>query len=49
MGLWNIKLRSVNIGYSFSCFLALLLDDMFDEWWTKKMFGIRWLKKIDQD
>jgi len=30
-------------------FYSLLLEDMFDEWGTKVMFGMRWLTKADQD
>ena len=29
-------------------FLALLLEDMFDEWLSKVMFGMRWLREVDQ-
>jgi len=30
-------------------FLALFLEDMFDEWGTKVMFGMRWLKEKDRN
>ena len=30
-------------------FLSLLLEDLFDEWGTKVMFGKRWQTEVDQD
>jgi hypothetical protein len=32
-----------------TAFYSLLLEDMFDEWGTKVMFGLRWLDQVDQD
>ena len=29
-------------------FLSLLFEDLFDEWGTKVMFGMRWQKEVDQ-
>lgn len=30
-------------------FISLLLEDMFDEWLVKIMFGMRWLEEVDQE
>jgi len=32
-----------------TAFFSLLLEDMFDEWGTKVMFGYRWQDQVDRD
>ena len=30
-------------------FVSLLLEDLFDEWLVKVMFGMRWIEEVDRD
>ena len=30
-------------------FMSLLLEDLFDEWLVKVMFGMRWIEEVDRD
>ena len=29
--------------------MSLLLEDLFDEWLVKVMFGMRWIEEVDRD
>lgn len=41
--------RSLVPGDPATAFLSLLLEDVFDEWGTKVMFGMRWQTQEDRD